>query len=94
MRHLILPALILITLSGCSGKNHRTATVGAFESNHPYAKLIQHSPLPDGNMVRVYTDLYPRMAFNGNRVDYELQTFVLTVKGDAVIDHAQGVQLP
>lgn len=91
---LILPALALLTLAGCSGKNHRTATVTQFEHNHPHADLIQASPMPDGATVRVYTDLYPRMDFGGNRVSYELQTFVITAKGDEVIDFASGVQLP
>jgi uncharacterized lipoprotein len=94
MCHLILPALILITLSGCSGKNHRTATVSEFRDAHPYAKQIQNSPMPDGSTVQVYTDNYPRMDFGGNRVSYELQTFVITAKGDDVVDFANGVQLP
>lgn len=90
----ILPCLALLIFAGCSGKNHRTATVSEFEQNHPHADLIQNSPMPNGTAILVYADNFPRMAFNGNSVSYELQTFVITAKGDEVVDFANGVQLP
>lgn len=91
---LALIVCALLGLTGCTGKDHRTATVTLFEANHPHADLIQRTPQPDGTEVRVYTDHFPRMPADGGATEYELQTFVVTARGDTVVDFASGVQLP
>jgi hypothetical protein len=64
MRTLII-AFAFLALTACSG-NRQAKTVSEFEDRNPYAKLTQDSALPDGNRVRIYHDLVPRITASGH----------------------------
>jgi hypothetical protein len=91
MRTLII-AFAFLALTACSG-NRQAKTVSEFEDRNPYAKLTQDSALPDGNRVRIYHDLVPRITASGH-YSTELRTAALIHRGDTIIDQAHGVQLP
>ncbi len=88
MKPLFLTILSLCAI-GCTGARHQhdAATIQEFNNAHPYARIIQHSPLTSGETVTLYTDSFPRISAAGAYTT-EARQYVVVAKGEQVVSVA------